>query len=464
MKRLSMLTVSVSFVLLCIFFGVICAGAQSSVKILVDGQPVQTDVAPISVQDRIMLPARAVFEMLGATLDYEDETQTVTAVKGDATVKIVIGSTQMLVNGNAVALDVPAMILNDRTLLPVRACAEAFSAHVEWFEESSTVKISSEKYKPALVLAENGQIPEGMVLLEKLGDDRYAKQLLRRFIVQPKTITKTFKDAVQGRILSNTTERVEPDEKGNIFYSTAVGNIYKGITYKFTYDAYGRIVERYGESRMDDGVICTENSLFTYEGERIVKNYWNSNASGSNTTCYTYDQNGNLIKSTLDGPYLIDFYDNDAFGNCIKLERWSGYPDASGNLLAEEFLYKKTFAHEYDAFGNRIKTVFYDENGVAEKEQTLTYQNGKLVAVEEATINQKNTEENTLQLKYDENGICVQAKVLNFSLAGGGGSMYSTTYNYSDFAFFYFPHVPETTSDELSLHGAFQLAPPYKIQ
>ena len=453
----------VCLVLASVFMSALCANAQESVKIWVDGNRVQTDVPPTTIAERTMLPARAIFEMLGATLSYEEETESVTAVKDDTTVKIVIGDNKMLVNDKEVALDVPAMIINDRTFLPVRACAEAFSAHVEWFEESSAVKISSEKYKVALDMAESGRVLEGKILLEEMGNDYYAQQLLKRFKVQPKTVKSTYADAIQGRILSDTTDTVKLDEKGNIIYSSAIGNIHKGGTFELTYDEYGRIIKKYGNSYMDDGVLCTENGAFVYNGEKIVEEFWGSNASGSNTTFYVYDQNDNLIKKSMDGPYLIDFYDNDQFGNCIKHERWSGFPDENGNILAEEQLEKTTFSHEYDAYGNRIKTIFYDENGNVKKEQKLTYLNGKLSKIKQTSADGRESEQ--MQFRYDENGNCVNVKQVSTHMyAGGGGYMYRHTYDYSDFEYFYASHIPSKTSDELSLYGTFRLSLPYKMQ
>ena len=45
-------------------------------------------------------------------------------------------------NGSAVTIDVPARLVSDHTMIPVRATAEAFGATVEWNDDSKTVTIT----------------------------------------------------------------------------------------------------------------------------------------------------------------------------------------------------------------------------------------------------------------------------------------------------------------------------------
>ena len=91
-----------------------------------------------------MVPLRAIFEALGASVEWNQETKTVTSTKGDTTIKLTIDSNTMYVNDNAVTLDSPACVVNDRTLVPVRAISEAYKTKVDWNGDTRTVTISSD--------------------------------------------------------------------------------------------------------------------------------------------------------------------------------------------------------------------------------------------------------------------------------------------------------------------------------
>ena len=84
---------------------------------------------------------RAVFEALGADVDWNGETRTATAVKDDIMIELTIDSDVMTKSGETVTLDAPARILNDRTMVPLRAISEALGARVEWIEDLQRVVI-----------------------------------------------------------------------------------------------------------------------------------------------------------------------------------------------------------------------------------------------------------------------------------------------------------------------------------
>lgn len=97
---------------------------------------------PVIVNDRTLVPLRAIFEAMGAEVYWDDATRCVTATRGDTTVSLTIGSDQLYVNGEAVTIDVPAQIINDRTMIPVRAIAESFGCEVNWNQKAKRVAIT----------------------------------------------------------------------------------------------------------------------------------------------------------------------------------------------------------------------------------------------------------------------------------------------------------------------------------
>lgn len=139
MKKL--LTVTLAIFLCFMSFGSACL-ADNGITVKIDGQAVAFDVSPQIINNRTMVPMRKIFETLGATVEWDQNTKTVTSTKGGTTVSLTIDNPNMNVNGNVVTLDTPACIVDNRTLVPVRAIAEAFQTEVNWDESTKTVSIS----------------------------------------------------------------------------------------------------------------------------------------------------------------------------------------------------------------------------------------------------------------------------------------------------------------------------------
>ena len=114
---------------------------------LLDGQRLAFDVPPLVVNDTqsttILVPLRVIFEALSANIDWNQKTMTVTAIKGDNIIKLVVGDTSPTVNGLAVTISHPGIIVDGRTLVPLRFVSEAFGASVNWDNATFTVTIKS---------------------------------------------------------------------------------------------------------------------------------------------------------------------------------------------------------------------------------------------------------------------------------------------------------------------------------
>lgn len=110
-------------------------------RVEVNGESVKTDVPPIIKNNRVLIPMRAIFEALGAEIDWNGETRTVLANTEKDSVRCEIDNNLMTVNGVAKTLDVAPEILMNRTLVPARAVSESLGADVEWDEARQTVVI-----------------------------------------------------------------------------------------------------------------------------------------------------------------------------------------------------------------------------------------------------------------------------------------------------------------------------------
>lgn len=117
---------------------------KNTVKVYIDGEELAfTDCSPFISNNRTLVPLRVIFTALGAEIDWNDDTQTVTSVKGDTTVRLTIGEKVLYKNGMAEEIDVPAQLVNNRTVVPVRAVAQSFGANVEWNEATQSVLITT---------------------------------------------------------------------------------------------------------------------------------------------------------------------------------------------------------------------------------------------------------------------------------------------------------------------------------
>ena len=131
---------------------VTAVNADDDIKVLLDDKEITFDVPPQIIEERTVVPFRAIFEALGYEVDWNEETQTVTGVKGDITLTMVIGSTEAALKNSAadaseaeknVTFDVPPQIVDGRTLVPMRAVGEMSNYKVDWDEAARKVLITS---------------------------------------------------------------------------------------------------------------------------------------------------------------------------------------------------------------------------------------------------------------------------------------------------------------------------------
>ena len=98
------------------------------IKVTLNGTELAFDVQPQLINDRTMVPMRKIFEALDANVEWQEETQTILATKDDTVITMQIGNNVITINGADFELDAPPQLVNDRTLVPVRAVAESFDS------------------------------------------------------------------------------------------------------------------------------------------------------------------------------------------------------------------------------------------------------------------------------------------------------------------------------------------------
>lgn len=117
--------------------------ACAKINVTLDSKPLNFDVNPEIMHGRTMVPMRGIFEALGATISWDDETKTVTAVKDSDVIKATIGKKSVDKNGEIMEIDSAPVIKDGRTLVPVRFISESLGYNVRWDDKTSTVHITS---------------------------------------------------------------------------------------------------------------------------------------------------------------------------------------------------------------------------------------------------------------------------------------------------------------------------------
>ncbi|HIE12239.1 MAG TPA: copper amine oxidase N-terminal domain-containing protein [Desulfotomaculum sp.] len=115
-------------------------GAQ--VPVFIKGKKMKFDVPPRIVSGRMLVPLRKFAETLGCTVDWHPEERQVVFVQGNRVVVLGVGENTATVDGEQVSLDVAAVIVNGRMLVPIRFISETLDAQVDYYAQSSMVVVS----------------------------------------------------------------------------------------------------------------------------------------------------------------------------------------------------------------------------------------------------------------------------------------------------------------------------------
>lgn len=140
----------------------------------------QNDQPPVIQHGRTLVPLRSIFEALGATIEWDPQTQTVLGKKDGKTICIQINHPIAKVNGKSTTLDVPTTIIGNRTMVPVRFIAESMGAKVEWLQENQTVYVDStlptlkNTFTPAIVK----KIIDGDTIAVSIAGKKYTLRMI----------------------------------------------------------------------------------------------------------------------------------------------------------------------------------------------------------------------------------------------------------------------------------------------
>lgn len=126
----------------------ICApvySADNSIKVQLNGENISFEVAPQIVNNRTLVPMRTIFEKLGANVEWDGQTRTITATQNETVIKLSLNSREALVTENGIQrklqLDTTPIIVKGKTLVPIRFISESLGKQVGWDAANRTVII-----------------------------------------------------------------------------------------------------------------------------------------------------------------------------------------------------------------------------------------------------------------------------------------------------------------------------------
>lgn len=124
------------------YYRLLKTSLNDSIKIIYNNKVLAFDTPPTTENDRTLVPMRFLFEQMGADVEWDSVTQTAIVKKQNEIITFSIDNTAATVNGIQKTMDVPARLINDKTLVPLRFLSEELGFNVEWNEAERLVTIS----------------------------------------------------------------------------------------------------------------------------------------------------------------------------------------------------------------------------------------------------------------------------------------------------------------------------------
>jgi len=112
---------------------------------IINGKSVPLDAPPVIIQGRTMVPIRFIGEAFGAKVDWDASSKKIRLTLDSTQIQLQIGQKTAYKNKQAVILDAPPLIIKGRTFVPLRFIGEAFGATVDWLAPTKEIRITFKK-------------------------------------------------------------------------------------------------------------------------------------------------------------------------------------------------------------------------------------------------------------------------------------------------------------------------------
>lgn len=119
------------------------AFAQKPVSVLINGSAFESDVPPIIQNNRTLVPLQAIAEAMNIDISWDEQTGIANAADGDTSVRLQINNATGYRNNTPTTLDVSPQNINGSFMIPLRFFAESFNYQVDWNSELYQVSLLS---------------------------------------------------------------------------------------------------------------------------------------------------------------------------------------------------------------------------------------------------------------------------------------------------------------------------------
>lgn len=120
-------------------------------KVRAKGREIKFDVPPVIKSGTTLIPVRAVVESLGANVNWDAASNTVTITKGDKTIVFDLNNSKVYVNGAEVTIEVSPMTINNRTFVPIRFIAEILGEKINYDNNAGDIDIEDDNTQNSTV-------------------------------------------------------------------------------------------------------------------------------------------------------------------------------------------------------------------------------------------------------------------------------------------------------------------------
>ncbi len=274
---------------------------------------------PVAINNRTLLPVRAIVEEIGGTVGWNGETQEVTLALGQNTILLTLNNTTAYLNGKAQTLDTAPTAINNRTMLPIRFIAESFEYDVDWNGEAQAITITKAQTPGTETVSNDDEIKKSNMLVvyfSATGTTKAMAEMIAQTtgadiveIVPSEPYTSADlnynSDCRANREQQDDTARpeFEPiaaniDDYDTIFLGYPIwwGTMPKIIdTFLDTYDLSGKTVMPFCTSG-GSGISTSVSAIRNAEPDTDVKNGLRGSASTSSSQIEAWLKNNNVSK------------------------------------------------------------------------------------------------------------------------------------------------------------------------
>ena len=128
-------------------FTLAIANSTFAIDIYYKDKLVPTDTSPVIEDSRTLVPISSIAESMGAKVKWEKETKTAVIEQESIKLELILGSKEVSITKDGkksqLVLDIPAKVIDGRTMVPIRAISEIFGSKVVWDKETSSILIDS---------------------------------------------------------------------------------------------------------------------------------------------------------------------------------------------------------------------------------------------------------------------------------------------------------------------------------